>query len=86
MAFKMKGFPLRSGFTHTVNIDKHEHIDAAEDTNETTDDHMDVQFTPREKQHYISEIESYHGIKFNENNPQHLSLLRSFKKPQPGNE
>ena len=30
MAFKMKGFPLRSGFTHAVNIDKHEHVDAAE--------------------------------------------------------
>ena len=28
MAFKMKGFPLRSGFAHTVNIDKHEHVDA----------------------------------------------------------
>ena len=28
MAFKMKGFPLRSGFTHVVNIDKHEHVDA----------------------------------------------------------
>tara|TARA_R110002020_G_scaffold162356_1_gene347929 strand:+ start:252 stop:503 length:252 start_codon:yes stop_codon:yes gene_type:complete len=82
MAFKMKGFPLRSGFTHTVNIDKHEHVDVAEDT---SDDYTDVKFTPREKAYYISELESYHGIKFDENNPQHQSLLRSFKKTQPGN-
>ena len=83
MAFKMKGFPLRSGFTHAVNIDKHEHVDAAEDTSEKSDDHTDVQMTPREKAYYISELESYHGIKFDEKNPQHMTLLRSFKKKQP---
>ena len=84
MAFKMKGFPYKSGFKHTGG-EHEDHHASSEGANESaeSDDHMDVQFTPKEKKYYISELESYHGIKFDENNPQHMSLLRSFKKKQP---
>ena len=84
MAFKMKGFPLRSSFAHadTKHSDgDHQHMEQKSEEQ----DAANVQLTPKEKAYYISELESYYGIEFDENNPRHQSLLRSFKKPQPGN-
>ena len=51
MAFKMKGFPLRSGFAHAVNIDKHEHVDAgSEDQGEQVNQTEEVPNPSVEKQ------------------------------------
>jgi len=71
MAYKMKGFPLRSGFKHTLTADGHGHVDAeasagAEETKESPGTEIPTNafgtnHSQRELDKAISETTSYYG-------------------------
>ena len=72
MAFKMKGFPYKSGFKHTLEAQGHEHVDAEATKEEVVEEKSEGDFnipinqygtnhSAREIEIAISEVKSYHG-------------------------
>tara|TARA_R110002020_G_scaffold53294_1_gene149211 strand:+ start:348 stop:665 length:318 start_codon:yes stop_codon:yes gene_type:complete len=72
MAFKMKGFPYKSGFKHTVEADNHPHVDAEATKEEVVEkeskgdfniptNEYGTQHSPSEIKTAINEVKSYYG-------------------------